>query len=955
MANEVSMKDVVRAAFVLLALWSGVHAAASDEPLHVLIDRAMSGPSAPRCSDAEFLRRASLDLIGVPPTAEELSEFLADSSGDKRVKAVDRLLASVRHPRHLAEMLDVMLMERRGNAYISQDDWMAYLLKSVREQKPYNQLAREILSGDGSQANLRAASRFYLDRGSEPNSITRDVGRIFLGRDMQCAQCHDHPLIDGYLQVDYHGLFAFLAGGYEQKLKEGDKEVAYYSERSAADIEFESVFVKGTRHLTGPRLPGGLEIVEPVFLPGDEYTVAPTDTARPLPKFSRRQMLADALTNGTNASFNENIANRLWRHMLGTGLVEPVDLHHPANPPTNPALLTLLGERFAAMNFNMQDFLREIALSQTYQRSIDLPADLIAVSEQAAVRIAELEAEVANAEQQSAEANSAFTTALTAWGTAEQAVLPVVTELNAARTAYSEALKKFNEAQKGLADAQAAVQKKESLGASLADVVARSQEAAALVGENAEMKAAAQKFSDRLAAIQAEIPALKEAMQAKEAALAEPTTALANARTVVEAAQAKLVPLKQTSLEKQQATVDARRQMDRSQLVVNDAQNRLAAEQVVASLKPEAESAAAALASRVAVQTQWNEMQESVTSFMPEMNERQARLEQAALAMQADQQAVASEQAELAKRTQVSASLEAAVTTMRETLPLIAGDEPIVEAVDRIGSRLAVARASAQEQATKVQAATTAAQASQQKMSEALALAQAAEQELAARTAQAQAVKQKMDEVSEVVAKENSEMEQVEQSIADHWTRASRTPPLKPLTPEQMCWSIFQVTGVYRNYWAKHENELNTATPLSEEAKADPAQVAARNAEIELRVYNELKGNVGTFVSLYGHGAGQPQTDFFASADQALFASNGGSILSWVGPSGDNPSGRVVNAPTPEAAAQALYVGVLSRLPDAAETAAVAKYLESRPNDKPAAAAELVWGLVTSVEFRFNH
>ena len=84
-------------------------------------------------------------------------------------------------------------------------------MKCVRENKPWNVLAREILQADGDDPAQRPAARFALDRGSDPNVLTRDIGRIFFGRDMQCAQCHDHPLVDDYLQSDYHGLLAFVA------------------------------------------------------------------------------------------------------------------------------------------------------------------------------------------------------------------------------------------------------------------------------------------------------------------------------------------------------------------------------------------------------------------------------------------------------------------------------------------------------------------------------------------------------------------------------------------------------------------------------------------------------------------------------------------------------------------------------------------------------------------------
>jgi hypothetical protein len=166
---------------------------------------------------------------------------------------------------------------------------------------------------------------------------------------------------------------------------------------------------------------------------------------------------------------------------------------------------------------------------------------------------------------------------------------------------------------------------------------------------------------------------------------------------------------------------------------------------------------------------------------------------------------------------------------------------------------------------------------------------------------------------------------------------------------------VFRVTGVYDRYWQAEAAELEKAAPLTEEQKKDPAQVAARQVDIEQRTYDKLKGNVPTFVAFYGAAAGQPQGDFFATADQALFAANGGSINSWVAPAGDNVSERIVKQTELRAAAEELYLALLTRLPNEEEISQVLGYLTNRAADKNVAAQELVWSLLNSAEFRFNH
>ncbi len=131
--------------------------------------------------------------------------------------------------------------------------------------------------------------------------------------------------------------------------------------------------------------------------------------------------------------------------------------------------------------------------------------------------------------------------------------------------------------------------------------------------------------------------------------------------------------------------------------------------------------------------------------------------------------------------------------------------------------------------------------------------------------------------------------------------------------------------------------------------------MAARERLIEQNVQDKLRGNVGAFVGLFGGGPGQNQTDFYATVDQALFFANGGSVLSWLAPSGENLTGRLTKLDNAQAIADELYVTVLSRRPTAQEVAEVGQYLAGRPNDKPVALQEMAWALVTSSEFRFNH
>lgn len=355
---------------ILLALLAVALTSQAETPLHERIDRAietaLEGPPAAPATDAEFVRRAWVDLGGMIPTAAEARAFLDDPSPYKRERLIDRLLADPHFAFRMRDVFDVMWMERRPDKSVPSAVWREYLRKSFAAGKPYDQLVREILSADGLEPANRPAAKFLLDREADPTTLTRDLGRMFLGRDMQCAQCHDHPLVDDYKQAHYYGLYAFvgrLSVFADPKL--GD----VLAEKGEGDVTFMSVFKKGVNHTTGPRVLDGPPVTEPAVAKGQEYWVPPKDKVRPIPVVSRRGALAPTLAGGAVPEFDRNIANRLWALMMGRGLVHPVDFDHSDNPPSHPELLDDLARSFRAMRYDVKEFLRELALSRAYQRS----------------------------------------------------------------------------------------------------------------------------------------------------------------------------------------------------------------------------------------------------------------------------------------------------------------------------------------------------------------------------------------------------------------------------------------------------------------------------------------------------------------------------------------------------------------------------------------------------------
>ena len=362
-----------------------------EQKLHHKLDQLIRAgsdlPRAVQSSDEEFHRRVHLDLIGRPPTSAQVRAFSSDASGRKRQALIDDLLSRPGYSEHLAEWFDALLMERRPKKHVEPALWRAYLRKSFEDNKPWNRLAKEVLLADGTDAAIPAAARFYLGRGGESKLIARDVGRLFLGRDLRCARCHDDLLRADYRMKDFYGLVAFLNRSFVFKDK---RQRSLFAERAEGEVSYASAFSPQEQETVRPRLPGGKAIDEPTTKDSEKYLVAPAEGVRPVPRFSRRKALAERVSAADNSALARNMVNRLWAKMLGRGLVHPVDMHHSENPPSHPAAYELLTKEFAGSGFDIKDLVRTIALTETYQQSSRLPTGDSGVPEPTAFAVAKI-------------------------------------------------------------------------------------------------------------------------------------------------------------------------------------------------------------------------------------------------------------------------------------------------------------------------------------------------------------------------------------------------------------------------------------------------------------------------------------------------------------------------------------------------------------------------------------
>jgi hypothetical protein len=352
-------------------------ASSAAEPLRAVIDREVSAAwtakkvtPAGKSSDAEFLRRVSIDLIGTPPTFEETTKFLADADPKKREKLIEKLLADPRFAEAQANAWDLAIFTRRPGNFSDtyrRPAFQKWLTKQFADGIPYDAWAREVLL-----AQQPGSEMFYVQFRGEPIEATVVVSRVFLGVQLQCARCHDHPY-DVWTQKDFFGLAGFFVRMVVQDTSVGNNKSFAIGEKGSGDVLF-----SGNAKDAGPGKKG--EPIAPKFLGGDPLTEPPTpkDFKEPTPKnneklpkpaFSRKEKFAAWATAADNPYFARAAANRVWAQFMGRGIVHPIDDFQKENEPSHPALLKALTDGFVEHKFDLKWLIREIVNSDAYQLS----------------------------------------------------------------------------------------------------------------------------------------------------------------------------------------------------------------------------------------------------------------------------------------------------------------------------------------------------------------------------------------------------------------------------------------------------------------------------------------------------------------------------------------------------------------------------------------------------------
>jgi hypothetical protein len=343
---------------------------AVDHYIAARLKEAKVVPAAP-ADPAELLRRLTLDLNGRIPTPGELADYLADTAPDKKVRLVERLLASPSFVRHQTLELATMLQpdggeQRRGKQPSKLRD---YLQSAVAENRPWDRVFRELITPDEADPKQKGASDFLRGRLKDLDKLTIEVSTSFFGVNVSCAQCHDHPHVHDWKQDNFYGMKSFFARTFEN----GN----YIAERDFGSVKFlpnkSKEKLAPVMFLNG-KVIDGVAVQEPPAAEKRKHQQAldaakKANKAPPLPSVSLRAKLVEvALEPGQRDYFARNIVNRLWHRLYGRGLVMPLDQMHAANPPSHPDLLQWLARDLIEHRYDLRRLVRGLVLSEAYAR-----------------------------------------------------------------------------------------------------------------------------------------------------------------------------------------------------------------------------------------------------------------------------------------------------------------------------------------------------------------------------------------------------------------------------------------------------------------------------------------------------------------------------------------------------------------------------------------------------------
>jgi hypothetical protein len=303
------------------------------------------------CTDQEFIRRVYLDVCGVLPTAAEVKSFLTSPNPDKRARLTDSLLERPEYADFWTlKWSDVLRSNRKTIHLKGIFVYQKWLRSHLARNTPFSKVVKELLTANGSTFANPPANYYRIAR--DPQNLAETTAQLFFGIRMQCAKCHNHPF-ERWTQDDYYSFAAFFAR-VRQKRDPSEPDP------NPAIVGGEIIYSDRGGEVVQPRTG---KVMPPKFMGGSVAKVAANT--------DRREVLADWITSPDNPFFAKSVVNRVWYHLTGKGIVDPVDDFRDSNPSANDSLLDALAQDFIKSKFDMKHLIRTICNSRTYQLSAE--------------------------------------------------------------------------------------------------------------------------------------------------------------------------------------------------------------------------------------------------------------------------------------------------------------------------------------------------------------------------------------------------------------------------------------------------------------------------------------------------------------------------------------------------------------------------------------------------------
>lgn len=343
---------VLLVSILSLAFVGATHAASTDSEVVSRINEFLKqywkdndvSPSE-RADDGEFARRASLDIVGHTPPFSRLVQFLGDASPEKRVNYVDELLDDPAYAEHFATIWGNILIGRANNRRTNRGELERWLKQQFEKNAPYDRFAFELISAEGESTRNGAVGFLAAHLNEQAVPATAITARIFLGMQVQCTQCHNHPFND-WKQSQFWGLNAFFRGTRRQGAGGDQRDEFTLSDNDAESVVF---FEKRS---------GVMEAITRQFVDGTLTDSNSTETPR--------KLLAKLVVDPTKPYLTHAIVNRMWAHYVGAGFTKPIDDMGPHNPPCHPELIKFLADEFRTSGYDLKRLTRWITASETY-------------------------------------------------------------------------------------------------------------------------------------------------------------------------------------------------------------------------------------------------------------------------------------------------------------------------------------------------------------------------------------------------------------------------------------------------------------------------------------------------------------------------------------------------------------------------------------------------------------